>query len=133
MGCIAEKRGQGYRKAWQVIPGSSCPVFRRYFSLGRYPWSPFSRERPIMATKRALHLVVPTDRDWPVLGHEDDGTLILSDGFIADVEHVNGLRHGSLSESQLLQLLGAWYEERRRIGFPEDTVMEQVLRNTSAA
>lgn len=86
-----------------------------------------------MATKRPLPLVVPTEQEWPVLGQEADGTLILSNGFVADVEHVNGLRQGSLSDSQLMRLLLAWYGERRRIGFPEDPVMEQVATTHSAA
>jgi len=86
-----------------------------------------------MAAKRSQHLVVPTEQDWPVLGQEDDGALILADGFVEDVEHVNGLRHGSLTDSQLLDLLSAWYDERRRIGFPEDEVMEHVVREHSAA
>jgi hypothetical protein len=86
-----------------------------------------------MAAKRPLHLVVPTEQEWPVLGQEVDGRLVLSSGFVADVEHVNGLRQGSLSDSQLMKLLLAWYSERRRIGFPEDPVMEQVATSHSAA
>jgi hypothetical protein len=86
-----------------------------------------------MPTKRPQHLVVPTEQDWPVLGQADDGALILSDGFVADVEHVNGLSRGSLSEMQVLRLLSMWYGERRRIGFPEDSVMEDVLRQSSVA
>ena len=86
-----------------------------------------------MAAKRPLHLVVPTEQDWPVLGQEADGTLILSSDFISNVEHINGLRRGSLSDSQLMKLLVAWYSERRRIGFPEDPVMEQVATSHSAA
>jgi hypothetical protein len=133
MGCITEKRGQGYRRTWVGISGSSCPEFRRYLSLDRHPWSPLTRTRQIMAGKRSPHLVVPTEQEWPVLGQHDDGALILSDGFVEDVEHVNGLRAGSLSDNELLRLLALWYDERRKIGFPEDPVMEHVSRKHTAA
>lgn len=86
-----------------------------------------------MVRRRAAHLVVPQDQDWPVQGQEDDGRLVLRDGFIDDVEYVNGLQHGSLSEDQIMTLLLAWYSERRRIGFPEDPMMEHVARAYSAA
>jgi hypothetical protein len=85
-----------------------------------------------MGNKRPL-LVVPQEQDWPVVGQEDDGSLILQDGFVADVEYVNGLNAGSLSNNELLRLLLAWYDERRRIGFPEDPIMEHVAQATSAA
>ena len=86
-----------------------------------------------MSSKRPLHLVIPQDQEWPVMGQESDGTLILHDGFIEDVETLNGLDAGSLSDSQLLTLLLAWYHERRRIGFPEDPVMDEMERAHSAA
>ena len=86
-----------------------------------------------MARKRALNLVVPQEQEWPVLGQESDGSLILQDGFVDDVEHVNGLDEGTLSEFQIVNLLLEWYSERRRIGFPEDPVMENTIRTYSAA
>ncbi|MFI5400144.1 MAG: hypothetical protein ACHQZQ_03720 [SAR324 cluster bacterium] len=86
-----------------------------------------------MATQRPLHLVVPLERDWPVIGQEPDGTLILEEGFVSDVERLNGLRPGSLSGSRLINLLLAWYGERRRIGFAEDPAMEHAARKHSAA
>jgi len=86
-----------------------------------------------MAHQRQLHLVIPQEQEWPVMGQESDGTLILQDGFIDDIETVNGLEAGSLTDSQLLSLLLAWYHERRRIGFPEDPVMDEMERAHSAA
>jgi hypothetical protein len=86
-----------------------------------------------MVSRRAAHLVVPQEQDWPVQSQEDDGHLILRDGFVDDVEHVNGLEQGSLSEDQIVTLLLAWYSERRRIGFPEDPMMEHAARLYSAA
>jgi hypothetical protein len=88
-----------------------------------------------MATKRTQpqHLVIPQEQDWPVLGCEADGSLILDEGFVEGVEQLNALPEGSLEHGQVVTLLLAWYEERRRIGFPVDPVMEQVTRAYHAA
>jgi len=86
-----------------------------------------------MAAKRQMHLTIPLEQDWPVIGQEPDGTLILQDGFRENVERLNGLKPGSLSGAQLLKILLAWYDERRRIGFPADAAMESAARRFQAA
>jgi hypothetical protein len=86
-----------------------------------------------MATQRPLHLVIPLGQDWPVMGQELDGTLLLRDGFVEEVERLNGLEPGSLSGERLLNLLRAWYDERRRMGFRKDPAMEHAAREHSAA
>jgi len=86
-----------------------------------------------MAAQRQVHLTIPLEQDWPVIGQEPDGTLILQDGFRENVERLNGLEPGSLSGARLLKFLLAWYGERRRIGFPPDPAMESAARKTHAA
>jgi hypothetical protein len=86
-----------------------------------------------MAKQRPLHLVIPQEQDWPVMGQEEDGALILQDGFVAGVERLNGMRPGTLAGAPLIALLLAWYGERRRMGLPEDPALEHVAREHSAA
>ncbi len=86
-----------------------------------------------MKSKVFPYLVVPQEQEWPVRGVREDGQLILDRGFIASVERVNGLARGSLNTPSIVELLLDWYDERRRIGFPKDPLMELVAQEHQVA
>lgn len=80
------------------------------------------------ATRKQCVLALPAGAQWPVLGYDDEGAIVLREGFIREVERTNGLRRGSLREDVLAKLLVQWYAARRCTEGAHDTVAERLAR-----